>query len=560
MMLFIYLIANDSLPNFWYYFWEYGLLYSSAVPLFDRVGIAYSNFFSKGSFFYDNAIPTLAVLSYLFSPTLRKTVGARADHGENRPQASFFLMGWFMAACIGSSLSGRGFGHYYIQVLPPLSVIAGMVFCRISGAAWEWSERLSAKGVPRVMPAVPFLGMFLMAMFIYPLWNVAVTPKGSHIKWSSFPWIIKPPAHDAHHYYDFSVTARPTFQKTVSYIKTASRPSDKIFVWGFLPEIYVKTGLRPASRFLYCHYLTGFMPLINEDPGIDTADKISPGAWDELMADLQKNKPRFIVDTTVGGWNSYGKYPVEKYDRLKKFLEAHYEVDRSFQDSGKPKLILYRRIDQRTPYELSDLPSVIGHWRCEDNAKDSSPKARKSILYGTLPAEGVKGQALEFDGRHDFIDLGKGFAAWPEGLTFACWAYPTAVKSWARFLELGNGAPEDNVILAREGTTNDLAFEVYRGETSAGRITAKNAIKLNEWQHFAVTLSPGGFATLFKNGAPIATGQTNSPAPVIRKRNYTGRSNWHQDEYYAGRLDEIFVFQRALTSAEIRALMEGSTG
>jgi hypothetical protein len=90
----------------------------------------------------------------------------------------------------------------------------------------------------------------------------------------------------------------------------------------------------------------------------------------------------------------------------------------------------------------------------------------------------------------------------------------------------------------------------------SGLAAAENAISLNEWQMFTVTVDSSGNVRLFKNGQLIQTG-TAKPSSIIRTRNYIGRSNWSADAYYAGRLDEIRIYNYNLDDAAVSALYNG---
>jgi len=537
------LAAVGALKDFWFDVWVWSAGYSSIIPLSLRISRAYTYLFSPRSIFYHNAVFFLAALTYLFSPHLRSAAWINGrDPGRTR--SSLFLIVWLVCAYIGSSMSGRSFGYYYILTLPPLCILAAIVFSYLADRAQLVPFCLNR--------GCRFVVIFALIAALYPVINLYSGLKKEKIDWTSFPWLVKPPA-----VYEYErVEENTAFKAMVSYVKSASAPADKIFVWGFLPNVYLRAGRMPASKHFYSQQLTGFMSLWGIVPDRDPFAHIVPHAWEELAVDLEKNKPRFIVDTTPGAWSGCGNaYAPEKYEKMKKILGSEYQLDRVFHSDGADSFKVYRRGQKEKRPGIAMLTGLIGFWRFDDDARDDSLFGHDSILYGTRVVEGRKDTALEFDGSHDFVDLGKGFADWPKGLTFACWAYPTAVKSWARFLELGNGTPEDNIIFAREGTSNDLVFAVNRGGFSAGGVVARDAIRLNEWQHFAVTLSPQGVTTIYKNGTPIQLGQTAPPVPVIRRHNYIGKSGWRQDEYYAGRIDEVYLFNRELNLSEIIELL-----
>jgi hypothetical protein len=163
---------------------------------------------------------------------------------------------------------------------------------------------------------------------------------------------------------------------------------------------------------------------------------------------------------------------------------------------------------------------------------------------------------LQFDGTDDYIDISDGYSNFYNGCTVSVWAYPTAVKTWARFIDFGNGSSSDNIWFGRQNNTNNLEFEGWTGSSSAGVVTAADVIALNAWQMFTATVDSSGNAKLYKNGQPIATGTTGITR-VTRTNNYIGRSNWSGDQYYQGNMDDVRIYNYCLTDAQVLALYSG---
>jgi len=116
--------------------------------------------------------------------------------------------------------------------------------------------------------------------------------------------------------------------RLAAYIREHSAATDKIFAWGYNPDIYMYANRSPASRFLYCTFQTGLIPWTNEAPGIDTSYAIVPGSMETLLADLRRNHAAFIVDCGVGPHRRFVKYPLEKFAPLHAYVSANYvEID-----------------------------------------------------------------------------------------------------------------------------------------------------------------------------------------------------------------------------------------
>ncbi len=194
-------------------------------------------------------------------------------------------------------------------------------------------------------------------------------------------------------------------------------------------------------------------------------------------------------------------------------------------------------------------------------ASDASGNGNNGTLVnGVQP--GFTGKVLradKFDGAAGHVALPNGYSDFTAGMTVALWANPTtSLTSWARFIDLGNGAGSDNILFARNGTSANLTFEVRLGTPTAGQITANGVLALNQWQHFAVTMDASGNVIIYKNGVAVQTGTlTGVPNIVTRTNCYIGRSDFPQDGYFQGKLDDFRIYNRVLTPDAILALASG---
>ena len=98
--------------------------------------------------------------------------------------------------------------------------------------------------------------------------------------------------------------------------------------------------------------------------------------------------------------------------------------------------------------------------------------------------------------------------------------------------------------------------------TSMGRLAelgleAPAALPTREWTHVALVLGSSG-AVLYVNGAVVASDSTVRLRPAelgSTTNNYIGRSQFSEDPYLDGIIDEIRVYSRALSLDEIQAIM-----
>lgn len=176
------------------------------------------------------------------------------------------------------------------------------------------------------------------------------------------------------------------------------------------------------------------------------------------------------------------------------------------------------------------------------------------------PTGGKVGGALEFIDRNSYVHLPGSYADFRGGLTFALWVFPTSNGNHARFIDIGSGESGDNIVFCRDGQNNDFVYEVLDRRNNMGRIIARNGLKNGLWQHIAVTQKSDGFVTLYRNGKSVATGSTGVPPNRKRTEAFIGHSHWPSDAPYKGMMDDVRIYNRALSAAEIQTLAGASGG
>ena len=123
---------------------------------------------------------------------------------------------------------------------------------------------------------------------------------------------------------------RPVFRHVADRMRAApcGGPAS-LFVWGFAPQFYSESGLRPASRFVVPQAsLTGYVPgsRASRAGAVDTSGLVRPEHWDLLMGDLERSRPAFVVDTAPSGLHGWERYPLEGFPRLETFVKTRYDA------------------------------------------------------------------------------------------------------------------------------------------------------------------------------------------------------------------------------------------
>ena len=159
-----------------------------------------------------------------------------------------------------------------------------------------------------------------------------------------------------------------------------------------------------------------------------------------------------------------------------------------------------------------------------------------------------------FQGGGQYIDLPDANHDFSNGFTVSAWVNYNNFGNWSRIIDFGNGPGSDNILFANRGTTSDLVLSVRIG-SSAIDLTAGGVLNTGEWMHVAATVDGSGNGTIYVNGQQVQAGSINVPDNITRTNNYIGRSNWNNDAYFDGSMDEVAMWNVALTQTEIQDWM-----
>jgi hypothetical protein len=133
------------------------------------------------------------------------------------------------------------------------------------------------------------------------------------------------------------------------------------------------------------------------------------------------------------------------------------------------------------------------------------------------------------------------------GMTLEAWVYPTSVSNgWRDVIYKGN----DNYYL--DGTSTN-ARRPAMGGTFGGDLYGTSPLTANTWSYLAATYD-GATMQLYVNGVQIASrAQTGAIATSINPLQIGGDSI--SGHYFAGRIDEVRIYNRELSAAQIQSDM-----
>jgi hypothetical protein len=186
---------------------------------------------------------------------------------------------------------------------------------------------------------------------------------------------------------------------------------------------------------------------------------------------------------------------------------------------------------------------------------DSSGNGYTAAMEGAVAlTAGVRGLAVALNGVNEYVSLPTGIVSGLTSFSISVWVYISSPGFGYRAFDFGTGTTA-YMFLTPCGNTVRYATTID-GEPGEEAIDTNIAPGVAVWQHIAVT-QVGLTGTLYFNGVQIAqnTAMTLNPSALgSTTQNWLGRSQYAGDPDLDGDLDELRIYDRALSAAEVLEL------
>jgi hypothetical protein len=204
--------------------------------------------------------------------------------------------------------------------------------------------------------------------------------------------------------------------------------------------------------------------------------------------------------------------------------------------------------------------TLAAYYPFDGSPADSSGNGRTAVVYAAGYVAGRAGNALDLNGSSGYAALPGGLLAGATNFTIALWVRIDTVVTWSRLFDFGSGTGA-NMFLTPKSSAGTARFAITTGGSGGEqRIDASSALPAGAWTHVAVTRD-GNLGVLYVNGAEAARNAALTITPAAlgsTTQNWLGRSQY-ADPYLDGALDNVRVYSRALTAAEISTLAASGT-
>jgi len=222
-------------------------------------------------------------------------------------------------------------------------------------------------------------------------------------------------------------------------------------------------------------------------------------------------------------------------------------------------LALSLLISINVPYAA--IPAPVGYWLFDqqgDVILDSSGNENHGKIIGKINwVKGQFGLAVEFSGQEgNYITIKDSKSLNPKDqLSITCWVKPASIAGNSRIVSKDDETVgRDYLLVQGDGV---IEFGTWHPGGSRSLLDTKPALKANEWQHLAGTYD-GSRVLVYVNGEEVGQmnagkGTADSNVPLVFGY-YTPNV---RPEAYNGILDDVAIFDVALSPSDIKAIING---
>jgi hypothetical protein len=240
-------------------------------------------------------------------------------------------------------------------------------------------------------------------------------------------------------------------------------------------------------------------------------------------------------------------------------LPVAYAFTAKDQGTHKFNVTLKTAGPQTVTVSGTDLPAgAVGYWRAEGNAQDSVGGNNGTLQGGATFAAGEVGQAFRFNGTTGYVSVPDAPSLdLTAAVTLEAWINPASLAFPSNFgtVVAKSNYPNRNYGLwvFRDGSLH-LSYVNSSGVNVAFN-SAPGLIHVGVFTHVAGVIdTAAGVMQIYVNGQLVASQATAGPMVPNTDPLTIGAADAGPTNFFNGLIDEVGVFNRALSAAEIQDL------
>ncbi|MBN2592239.1 MAG: hypothetical protein JXA81_01940, partial [Sedimentisphaerales bacterium] len=200
---------------------------------------------------------------------------------------------------------------------------------------------------------------------------------------------------------------------------------------------------------------------------------------------------------------------------------------------------------------IENDPNLVGYWQFDGDANDAAGSNHGTLIGDPVWVEDPnRGWCLSFDGDCDYVDVGEDLSlTFTEAITVACWIKVRAFdRSWNAIITKG-----DDWVLARTRDDNRIAFLCLGLVGGGWPEVYSDDVNDQSWHHIAGVYN-GSMLYIYRDGNSTNSKSVHGKINSKWGRVIIGENGQAKNRFWNGLIDEVRIYNRALTADEIIAL------
>jgi len=217
--------------------------------------------------------------------------------------------------------------------------------------------------------------------------------------------------------------------------------------------------------------------------------------------------------------------------------------------------------DGESPWDCVSFPSgLLAWWPGNNHPNDLIGTNHGTLLNGAGYTAGKVSGAFDFDGVNDHVLVTNAVQLNPTtAITLEAWIYPRSTSGAEQDFVSKDGESANRQYLMNFTDENKIRVHVWTS-TGLHMIDSGTSLSINTWYHVAMTYD-GASLKAYINGVLDITTSANGTIVTTTQpvRIGGGAPTGESQLYFNGLVDEVALYGRALSAAEIRSLYDAGT-
>ena len=216
------------------------------------------------------------------------------------------------------------------------------------------------------------------------------------------------------------------------------------------------------------------------------------------------------------------------------------------------------------PCCVAPSSSIVAWWSGDGNTRDLVGSNHGTLIGGASFASGIVGQAFSFDGVDDGVVVPHTPSLNPTAsLSIEAWILLTSNNGYGAILQKWNdslGRVYAFSSFSGLGLEFAISDDAHKGDMAFHRFRASGVLTLGEWHHVAAVYDQAnGMRLIYVDGLEVAR-RVDPPISLSFSTANVGIGIGQGGSVlFAGLIDEIALYNRALSAAEINAIYQADS-